>query len=47
MKKLHEKHGPVVRIGPNLLDLDFPQLSKVVFGTDGQWHKVSIPPYVL
>ncbi|SPO00302.1 related to pisatin demethylase / cytochrome P450 monooxygenase [Cephalotrichum gorgonifer] len=37
--KLHEKYGPVVRIGPNLLDIDYPELSKVVYGTDGKWKK--------
>lgn len=41
MKKLHEKYGPVVRLGPNLLDIDYPELSKVVYGTDGKWRKVS------
>jgi hypothetical protein len=40
IKELHEKHGPVVRIGPNTLDLDFPQLIKTVYGTDGKWRKV-------
>ncbi|KAI1078502.1 cytochrome P450 [Whalleya microplaca] len=39
MKKLHEKYGPVVRIGPNLLDLDIPELIKVIYGTDGKWVK--------
>jgi hypothetical protein len=39
MKKLHEKYGPVVRIGPNLLDLDIPDLSRVIYGTDGKWVK--------
>lgn len=41
MNKLHEKYGPIVRIGPNLLDLDFPELSRVIYGTDGKWVKVS------
>jgi hypothetical protein len=41
MKKLHEKHGPVVRLGPNLLDLDFPELSRIIYSTDGKWRKVS------
>ena len=41
MKKLHEKYGPIVRIGPNLLDLDLPELSRVVYNTDGKWTKVS------
>ncbi|KAK1981529.1 hypothetical protein LZ30DRAFT_689098 [Colletotrichum cereale] len=39
IKKLHEKHGPVVRLGPNLLDIDFPELVKVIYGTDGKWKK--------
>jgi hypothetical protein len=41
IKQLHEKYGPIVRIGPNLLDLDLPELIKVVYGTDGKWAKVS------
>ena len=40
MKKLHEKYGPIVRIGPNLLDLDFPQLSRTIYCTDPKWKKV-------
>lgn len=39
MKKLHEKYGPIVRIGPNLLDLDFPELYRVIYSTDGKWVK--------
>lgn len=39
MKKLHEKYGPVVRIGPNLLDLDYPELARVIYSTDGKWTK--------
>ncbi|KAK8068802.1 Cytochrome P450 monooxygenase vrtE [Apiospora phragmitis] len=41
IKKLHEKHGPVVRIGPNTLDIDYPELSKTLCGTDGKWKKVT------
>lgn len=40
MKKLHEKYGPIVRIGPNLLDLDFPELTRTIYGTDPKWKKV-------
>lgn len=40
LKKLHNKYGPVVRIGPNLLDLDYPELSKTLYGTDEAWRKV-------
>ncbi|KAK3294499.1 cytochrome P450 [Chaetomium fimeti] len=39
MKKLHEQYGPVVRIGPNLLDLDYPELIKTIYTTDGKWRK--------
>ncbi|KAI5465273.1 cytochrome P450 [Mariannaea sp. PMI_226] len=39
VKKLHEKYGPVVRIGPNTLDLDIPHLIKTIYGTDGKWCK--------
>ncbi|KAK3896552.1 cytochrome P450 monooxygenase mpaDE, partial [Staphylotrichum tortipilum] len=39
VRKLHEKYGPVVRIGPNLLDLDYPELIKTVYGTDESWLK--------
>ena len=40
IKKLHEKYGPIVRIGPNLLDLDYPELIKTIYSTDGKWRKV-------
>ncbi|KAH8666577.1 cytochrome P450 [Xylariales sp. PMI_506] len=39
IKKLHDKYGPILRIGPNLLDLDFPELAKTIYGTDGKWRK--------
>ncbi|KAK7932552.1 hypothetical protein PG985_003264, partial [Apiospora marii] len=39
VKKLHETYGPVVRIGPNTLDIDYPELSKTFYGTDGKWKK--------
>jgi len=44
MKKLHEKYGPIVRIGPNLLDLDYPELSRIIYNTDGKWVKVNSSP---
>jgi hypothetical protein len=40
IKELHDKYGPVVRIGPNTLDLDCPELIKTIYGTDGKWRKV-------
>ncbi|CVL08128.1 related to pisatin demethylase / cytochrome P450 monooxygenase [Fusarium mangiferae] len=39
IKELHEKYGPVVRIGPNTLDFDLPELIKTIYGTDGKWKK--------
>ncbi|KAK3987511.1 cytochrome P450 [Cladorrhinum sp. PSN332] len=36
---LHSKYGPVVRIAPNVLDVDYPELLKVVFGIKGEWRK--------
>ncbi|KAK4223066.1 cytochrome P450 [Podospora fimiseda] len=38
-EELHKKYGPVVRIGPNVLDVDYPELMKVVFGVKGEWKK--------
>lgn len=40
IKKLHEIYGPILRIGPNTLDLDIPELAKVLYSTDGKWRKV-------
>ncbi|KAK8050182.1 hypothetical protein PG994_011912 [Apiospora phragmitis] len=39
MKELHEKYGPVVRTGPNLLDLNIPSLIRTVYNTNGLWRK--------
>ncbi|EGO59223.1 hypothetical protein NEUTE1DRAFT_121081 [Neurospora tetrasperma FGSC 2508] len=36
---LHKKYGPIVRIGPNTLDLDYPELIKTIYSTDGKWLK--------
>ncbi|KAK3391826.1 cytochrome P450 [Sordaria brevicollis] len=41
MKKLHEKYGPIVRIGPNILNLDFPELTRTIYGTDPKWKKTN------
>lgn len=40
VKKLHEKYGPVVRLGPNKLDLDYPELIKTLYSADTKWLKV-------
>ncbi|KAK1759126.1 cytochrome P450 [Echria macrotheca] len=39
MAQLHKKYGPVVRIAPNVLDVDDPSLIKTVFSTKGDWIK--------
>lgn len=49
-RKMHEKYGPVVRMGPNYLDLDYAAcagLIKTCFDTKGVWKKaslLSLPP---
>ncbi len=40
IKKLHDQYGPAVRIGPNLLDLDYAELIRTIYSTDGKWRKV-------
>lgn len=39
---LHEKYGPVVRIAPNVLSLNFPGLIKVIYNTKDNYRKVSM-----
>lgn len=41
VKELHEQYGPVVRTGPNMLDLNIPSLIRTVYNTNGKWPKVS------
>lgn len=36
---LHRRLGPVVRIGPNTLDLDYPELIQTLYSTDTRWRK--------
>ena len=40
MTRLHKQYGPVVRIAPNVLDVDDPAMIKTVFNTKGDWKKV-------
>ena len=42
-QKLHEKHGPAVRIGPNMISLSDPSLLKTVYSTRGEFVKVKQP----
>ncbi|RYC62526.1 hypothetical protein CHU98_g3685 [Xylaria longipes] len=39
MRELHDRYGPIVRIGPNLLDIDMPEVIKTVYGSDTNWRK--------
>ncbi|KAI0855331.1 cytochrome P450 [Xylaria cubensis] len=39
MLELHDRYGPIVRIGPNLLDIDMPEVIKTVYGSDTSWRK--------
>jgi hypothetical protein len=41
IQKLHQDYGPVVRIGPNLLDMDTPDLIKTIYNVKGAWKKMS------
>lgn len=43
-RRTHEKYGPVVRTGPNNLDLDLPALIKTIYSADGKWRKTSFYP---
>lgn len=42
IQELHKKYGPVVRIAPNVLDLDIPELVKTIYNTKEDYLKVSI-----
>lgn len=43
IQELHKKYGPVVRIAPNVLDLDIPELVKTIYNTKEDYLKVGIP----
>ncbi|KAJ9229416.1 hypothetical protein DTO169E5_8872 [Paecilomyces variotii] len=38
-KLLHEKYGPVVRLGPNMVSLGDPALIATLYGINGDWLK--------
>ncbi|KAJ9299754.1 hypothetical protein DTO271G3_2638 [Paecilomyces variotii] len=38
-KLLHEKYGPVVRLGPNMVSLSDPALIATLYGINGDWLK--------
>ncbi|KAB8236692.1 cytochrome P450 [Aspergillus alliaceus] len=39
LHELHQKYGPVVRIAPNVVDLDLPELVKTIYNTKGDYRK--------
>ncbi|KAF4962986.1 hypothetical protein FSARC_8963 [Fusarium sarcochroum] len=39
LKKLHKKYGSIVRIGPNLIDVDIPEITKDIFAFKTGWQK--------
>ncbi|CAM1502523.1 Fc.00g045070.m01.CDS01 [Cosmosporella sp. VM-42] len=39
LDKLHRKYGPIVRITPNIIDIDYPEMIKSIFNTKGDWLK--------
>lgn len=45
--ELHKKYGPVVRIGPNVLDLDIPGLIKTIYNIKSEYLKVCLLPQVV
>ena len=46
LRRLHEKHGKAVRVGPNTVSLSDRDLLKVVYGGRGTkaWRKVGALP---
>ena len=39
----HRKWGSAVRVGPNAISLNDPDLIKTLYGTKNPWRKVSAP----
>ncbi|ROT39072.1 cytochrome P450 [Sodiomyces alkalinus F11] len=37
--RLHQKHGPIVRTGPNMIDVDLPELMCTIFHIRNGWPK--------
>lgn len=41
VRGLHQRYGPVVRIGPNMLDIDEPSLIKTLYNIKDDFVKVT------
>lgn len=39
--RLHEKFGPLVRLGPNVVSISDPEAIKTIYGLGGKYIKVS------
>jgi hypothetical protein len=39
---MHKKYRPVVRLRPNLFDLDYTELVKTIYNAQGNWSKVVV-----
>lgn len=39
--RLHEKFGPLVRLGPNVVSISDPEAIKTIYGLGGKYVKVS------
>lgn len=41
LERLHKRYGPIVRITPDIIDVDIPEIIKTIFSTKDDWLKVS------
>lgn len=42
IREMHQRYGPVVRIAPNVLDLDYPELIKTIYNVKADYLKVKL-----
>lgn len=43
-RRLHEKYGPIVRVGPNEVSVADPTMIPIIYGIGSKFTKVSNPP---
>lgn len=41
-RKLHQQYGPIVRTGPNTVDISDPTAIPIIYGTHSKFLKVSL-----
>lgn len=39
LQELHQKHGPIIRIGPNELHINDPEFYDQIYSNNGRWDK--------